>query len=77
MINFFIDNDIWLHTIIVISLILIFVGIIFRLTKHWRYSDRTDMRFFGSLLGVLVIAFLDFCQKMLSQKTYKNKMLKM
>ena len=60
MLNLFIDNDIWLHTIIVISIILVFVGIVFHLTKHWRYSDRTDMRFFGSLLGVLVIAFFGF-----------------
>ena len=60
MLNLFIDNDIWLHTIIVISIILVFVGIVFHLTKHWRYSDRTDMRFFGSLFVVLVIAFFGF-----------------
>ena len=60
MINFFIDNDIWVHTILVISIILVFVGIVFHVTKHWRYSDRTDMRFFGSLLCVLVIAFFGF-----------------
>lgn len=60
MLNLFIDNDIWLHTIIVTSIILVFVSIVFRLTKHWRYSDRTDMRFFGSLFVVLVIAFFGF-----------------
>lgn len=60
MLNLFIDNDIWLHTIIVTSVILVFVSIVFRLTKHWRYSDRTDMRFFGSLFVVLVIAFFGF-----------------
>ena len=60
MLNIFIDNDIWVHTIIVISIILVFVGVVFHVTKHWRYSDRTDMRFFGSLLGVLVIAFFGF-----------------
>lgn len=60
MINFFIDNDIWVHTLLIISIILVFVGVVFHVTKHWRYSDRTDMRFFGSLLGVLVIAFFGF-----------------
>ena len=60
MINLFIDNDIWVHTLLIISIILVFVGVVFHVTKHWRYSDRTDMRFFGSLLGVLVIAFFGF-----------------
>lgn len=60
MINFFIDNDIWVHTLLIISIILVFVGVVFHVTKHWRYSDRTDMRVFGSLLGVLVIAFFGF-----------------
>lgn len=60
MLNLFIDNDIWVHTLLIISIILVFVGVVFHVTKHWRYSDRTDMRFFGSLLGVLVIAFFGF-----------------
>lgn len=60
MLNLFIDNDIWVHTLLIISIILVFFGVVFHVTKHWRYSDRTDMRFFGSLLGVLVIAFFGF-----------------
>ena len=72
MINFFIDNDIWLHTILFISIILIFVGIVFHVTKHWRYSDRTDMRFFGSLSCVLVIACFGF----LSEDTIKQDLQK-
>lgn len=60
MLNLFIDNDIWVHTLLIISIILVFVGVVFHVTKHWRYSDRTDMRFFGSLFVVLIIAFFGF-----------------
>lgn len=72
MLNLFIDNLIWLHTIIVTSIILVFVSIIFRLTKHWCYSDRTDMRFFGSLFIVLIIAFFGF----LSENTISKDLQK-